>query len=176
MQHCVQHYSPHIACWGGDVLLVWLHNVSDAAIALSYFTIPVALFYLARKYRVKRIAGVFLVYGLFILGCGLTHVFDVVTVWYANYWVYLADGIVRALTGAASALAAYVTVKCARDALVGFKRLAVLERRLAERQHALETEDRFKGADDQRWAEVVRELRATVHKLTAYAEPESKGG
>jgi hypothetical protein len=86
--HCIDLYTAHRFCWGQDAGLVALHSVSDAVIALAYFAIPISLFYLARKYRIKRLSSVFFVYGLFILLCGTTHVFDVVTVWRANYWVY----------------------------------------------------------------------------------------
>jgi two-component system sensor histidine kinase/response regulator len=83
--HCVELYGAHGDCWGWDGLLVALHTSADALVALAYFAIPVALFYLARKHRVRKLSRVFLVYGLFILLCGTTHVFDVIMVWQGGY-------------------------------------------------------------------------------------------
>jgi hypothetical protein len=123
-------------CWNYDQRLILLHVISDSLIALAYFAIPAALFYLAHKHRVKRVSGVFTIYGAFILGCGLTHLFDVITV-YKGGWVFWLDGFIRAATGVVSVMAAYVTVRCMGQALVGLTRMAVLERRLAERVEEL---------------------------------------
>ncbi len=156
--HCVELFGPHAACWGGDTLMVWLHTLADSAIAFCYFAIPTVLFYLARKYRVKKLSEVFVIYGSFVLLCGLTHCFDVLTVWYANYWVYLADGAVRALTGAISLVAAYVTLKCTPHALSMFTRLAALERPVRERLTRLRTESRFDTSEDRAWRLYVEEM------------------
>ena len=156
--HILELFPSHRVCWNYDPLLVALHTLADSTIAFSYFAIPAVLFYLARKYRIKRLSKIFVVYGLFILGCGVTHVFDVVTVWYANYWVYFVDGIVRALTGLVSLLAAYVTVKCTPFALRAFTRLAVMERPIRERLALLASDVRYDTPDDKRWGRVLKEL------------------
>jgi hypothetical protein len=166
--HCIEKYGPHSACWGQDAGLIVLHSASDAVIALSYFAIPLALFYLARKYRIKKLSGVFTIYGLFILGCGATHVFDLVTVWHANYWIYLADGIVRALTAVASVAAAAVTVRCAKGAVIGFTRLAAYERKMGDRLQFLKS----KGEEHTEWVRTLTEMREAVNRVRAYAEPE----
>lgn len=167
--HCIELFGPHASCWGADTLLVWLHTLADSAVALSYFAIPAALFYLARKYRVKRLSNIFIIYGLFILLCGLTHVFDVLTVWYANYWVYLADGAVRAATGAVSIVAAVVTVRCTPFALSAFARLAAMERPARERREQLQSGPRYGTVEDRQWAltlaqleDLSRQARATL--------------
>jgi hypothetical protein len=166
--HCIDLYTAHRFCWGQDAGLVVLHSVSDAVVALAYFAIPISLFYLARKYRIKRLSSVFFVYGLFILLCGTTHVFDVVTVWKANYWVYLADGLVRALTAVVSVAAAWVTVRCAKDAVMGFTRLAAYERKMGERLQFLKA----KGEEHTEWVRTLTEMREAVNRVRAYAEPE----
>lgn len=158
--HCIEMFGPHGSCWGWDSLQVWLHTLADSLIAFSYFAIPASLFYLARKYHVKRLSKVFAVYGFFILGCGLTHVFDVLTVWRGGYWLYLVDGLVRATTGLISVAAAYVTVKCTPLALMGFSRFAVFGRRAVERMEKLETDPRYDTAEDKLWRRHLEEVAA----------------
>lgn len=160
IQHGILDLFPaHRVCWNFDPLLVALHTLSDALIAFAYFAIPAILFWLGRKYQVKRLSKVFFIYGLFILGCGLTHVYDVVTVWYANYWVYLADGIVRAATGVISIAAAIVTIKCTPFALAAFTKLAAFERRATERVVRLNSEPRYDTPEDREWKSHLEEIR-----------------
>jgi hypothetical protein len=44
-------FMPHGYCYLWNPGLVWLHVVSDALIALAYFSIPVTLIYFIRKRR-----------------------------------------------------------------------------------------------------------------------------
>lgn len=157
--HILDLFPAHRVCWNYDPLLVALHTVADSAIAFSYFAIPASLFWLARRYHVKRLSKIFVVYGLFILGCGLTHVFDVLTVWYANYWVYLVDGIVRALTGLVSLVAAYGTVRCTPFALGMFTRLAVFERAAGRRLEDLQNDPRYDTPKDRAWRVALEDVR-----------------
>lgn len=170
--HCVDLFGAHGPCWGGDVLMVWLHTLSDSLISFSYFAIPAVLLYLARKYRVKRLSGVFQIYAAFILLCGVTHVFDVLTVWYANYWIYLADGSVRALTGLVSLMAAYVTFKCTPFALVAFTRLAVFERQANERVTVLSTNPRYDTPEDRDWKRHLQEMADLARRARAVVPTE----
>jgi hypothetical protein len=53
--------------------LAWLHVVSDALIALAYFSIPFTLIYFIRKRRDVPFNWIFVCFGMFILACGATH-------------------------------------------------------------------------------------------------------
>jgi hypothetical protein len=44
-------FMPHGYCYLWNARLVWLHVVSYALVALAYFTIPISLFWFARKRR-----------------------------------------------------------------------------------------------------------------------------
>jgi PAS domain S-box-containing protein len=92
-------YMPHGFCYLWNAHLVWLHLISDSLIALSYFAIPVTLVWCVKKRRDLPFHWMFLLFGAFIVACGMTHVMDVWTLWHANYW--LAGGI-KAVTAAAS--------------------------------------------------------------------------
>lgn len=65
---------------------LWLNVGSDALIAVSYFLIPVALYYFVRQRR-KEIpyAWLPLMFGAFIQLCGATHVMEIWTVWHPIY-------------------------------------------------------------------------------------------
>jgi signal transduction histidine kinase/ActR/RegA family two-component response regulator len=79
--------------------VIWLHLISDALIALAYFTIPVSLLRFVRRREDLAFNWMFVCFALFILACGLTHVMNVVAMWTAYYRV---DGIVKAITAIAS--------------------------------------------------------------------------
>jgi hypothetical protein len=42
-------FIPHGHCYLWNTNLVWLHLISDALIALAYYSIPTTLFYFVRK-------------------------------------------------------------------------------------------------------------------------------
>jgi PAS domain S-box-containing protein len=94
-----QQFAPHGQCllWQPDLLI--LYTVSDAAIALAYFTIPLALAYFIMKRRDIAFRWVFVLFCIFIVACGMTHVLDVWTLWNPDYGV---AGLVKAVTAVAS--------------------------------------------------------------------------
>src|SRR3984893_8488015 len=95
----VQNYIPHGVCLLWQPGLLWLHVLSDATIAIAYFTIPFALVYLISRREDLAFRGIFLLSGAFILACGTTHVMGVVTLWYPAYWL---DGMVKLFTAVIS--------------------------------------------------------------------------
>ncbi len=98
-----QQFAPHGQCllWQSDLLI--LYTVSDAAIALAYFSIPLALGYFAMKRRDIAFRWVLVLFCIFIVACGTTHLFDVWTLWNPDYGV---AGLVKAVTAVASVLTA----------------------------------------------------------------------
>ena len=91
-------FMPHGHCYLWNPALVWTQVVSNALIGLAYLSISATLAYLVWRVRLP-FSWVYTAFGVFILACGLTHFFDIVTVWYPIYW---ADAVVRAVTAAAS--------------------------------------------------------------------------
>jgi PAS domain S-box-containing protein len=94
-----QQFAPHGQCllWQSDLLI--LYTISDAAIALAYFSIPLALAYFVIKRRDVAFRWVFVLFCIFIVACGMTHVFDVWTLWNPDYGV---AGLVKAVTAVSS--------------------------------------------------------------------------
>lgn len=97
---------PHGHCylWRSDIL--WTHVLSDAAIAMSYFLIPVIMAILISK-RKKNIPypDIFGLFIAFIFFCGLTHLLSIYVVWNP---VYEHQGWLKALTAFISMLTVIV--------------------------------------------------------------------
>lgn len=104
-------FMPHGMCYLWEPDLLWLHVVSDVATGAAYWAIPPALLLLvvrarravpeAADYEKRRLPHewMFLMFGLFIVACGTTHLLAAWNVWNADYWV---SGGVKALTAVAS--------------------------------------------------------------------------
>ena len=96
-------YIPHGHCYLWNTDLVSLHVISDALIALAYFSIPCTLGYFLFKRKDLPYPEIFALFGVFIISCGITHIFEIWTLWYPAYWL---SGSVKALTAVVSVLTA----------------------------------------------------------------------
>jgi len=92
-------FMPHGHCYLWTPSLLWSNVVSDLIIAGSYFSIPVALWYFVRKRPDLPFRWIFVMFGIFVMACGTTHVLAVWTIWKPDYWI---DAAVKVLTAAAS--------------------------------------------------------------------------
>ena len=98
-------FMPHGHCylWRADI--VWLHAIPDAITALAYYSIPCALVYFVLKRKDLVFSWIFVMFGIFILACGTTHIMDVITLWKP---VYRLDALIRLFTAAVSILTAAI--------------------------------------------------------------------
>jgi len=96
-------FSPHGFCLAWDPKIFWTHLASDALIALSYFSIPAVIAMFALKRRHERGEGVLILFALFIVSCGITHMFGVWNLWHAHY---ATEAIVKVVTATVSVLTA----------------------------------------------------------------------
>ena len=92
-------FMPHGMCFQWNPGVLWLHVISDSLIAVSYYAIPVLLFYFSRRRREIPFNWIFVAFGMFILACGTTHLLGAITVWHP---IYRLDGVVKAITAIAS--------------------------------------------------------------------------
>ncbi|MCC8940549.1 response regulator [Bradyrhizobium sp. Arg68] len=92
-------FSPHGICLLWEPELIWLHVISDAIIAASYFSIPFALAIVVSKRRDFQFGWMAWLFAAFILLCGLTHVFAIYTLWIP---IYGLEGLLKAMTAIAS--------------------------------------------------------------------------
>jgi signal transduction histidine kinase len=98
-------FSPHGICLLWEPELIWLHVTSDAVIAAAYFSIPFALAIIVSKRRDFQFGWVGWSFAAFIMACGLTHIFSIITLWVP---IYGLEGIVKAITSIASIVTAAI--------------------------------------------------------------------
>lgn len=103
-----QGFMPHGHCYLWRPALVWLHVLSDGAIAAAYLTIPLTLGYFLRRRDDLPFSAVFWAFAAFIVSCGMTHVLEIYTLWNATYWL---SGVVKAFTAVASLATAVMLVR-----------------------------------------------------------------
>src|SRR6185437_844846 len=73
----VGRYAPHGYCLLWQPELVWTHVVADSLIALSYFSIPLALIHFVRRRRDIVFGWMISLFALFILACGTSHLMSI---------------------------------------------------------------------------------------------------
>jgi PAS domain S-box-containing protein len=100
-------FIPHGHCYLWKPGQVWLHVVSDSLIALAYYGISITLIYLVQKRKDLPFDWIFLLFSIFIIACGTTHLMEVWTLWHPIYWVW---GTLKALTAGVSLCGAVMLI------------------------------------------------------------------
>jgi signal transduction histidine kinase len=95
----------HGFCLSWDPALMTLHVVSDALIAASYYSIPLAIGWLLIRRHDVAFGWLGWLFAIFITACGTTHAMGIWTLWHPDYF---ADGVIKAITAIASLLTAGV--------------------------------------------------------------------
>lgn len=90
---------PHGHCYFWEPGIMWSHAISDSIIALAYFVIPFSLIKIVRKRNDFTYIWMLVLFAIFIIGCGLTHVMDVINIWEPFYRI---DSFLRVVTALAS--------------------------------------------------------------------------
>jgi PAS domain-containing protein len=148
-------FIPHGHCYLWNPGLVWMHVVSDALIAIAYYSIPIQLLVLARKRQDLPFDWILLLFGAFIVACGTTHVMEIWTLWTPTYWL---AGLLKLATAAISLYTAGIMMLVIPKllALPSPAQLATanqaLQQQILERQQVQqilqESEERFRSAFD----------------------------
>lgn len=108
-------FLPHGVCFSWQPGVLWLNVLSDAFIALAYFSIPITLVYFVRKRKDLQFNWIFICFAVFILACGTSHLVEIWNIWFPDYWL---AGSVKALTALASIPTAFLLVKLVPTALL----------------------------------------------------------
>ena len=159
-------FLPHGVCFLWDESLLLLHVVSDSIIALAYYSIPIALIFFVRQRRDLAFSWIFVLFAVFIVACGTTHVLGIWTIWYPAYWL---DGMVKALTATVSLITAILLWPLIPKALAlpspAQLRSAYLE--LEERNRLIEKASRMKS---EFLANMSHELRTPLNGIIGFSE------
>lgn len=146
---------PHGYCFTWQPGLLAMHVISDSLIGLAYVSIPLTLMTFVRRRNDIPFNWIAVLFAIFIISCGLTHLTEIWTIWNPDYWT---SGLIKALTASASVPTAIVLIAllpklvalptaAALEAEVNARRAAeaqlreerdLLERRVAERTQELE--------------------------------------
>ena len=159
---------PHGHCYLWTPGLLWLHVVSDLLIVFAYYTIPVTLVYFVHKRKDLRFGWIFVLFAVFIVACGTTHLMEVWNVWHGNYWL---SGGIKAITALASVPTAYLLMRLVTPALLlpstaDLERLNLaLEREVATRTAAEAAVREFNAELERRVEERTAELHAANEDL-----------
>lgn len=161
-------FEPHGYCFLWTRPLLLLYVVSDTLIALSYYSIPIALLYFVRRRKDLAFNWMFLMFGAFIFACGTTHIMSLLVIWEPLYWL---DGVVKAITAGLSvptAIAIWPLIPKAL-ALPSPAQLETanqdLEKQIAERKEA---EEEIKELNEDLTRRAV-ELEALNKELEAFS-------
>lgn len=152
-------FMPHGHCfyWKPDIL--YLHLVSDGAIAIAYSAIPLALVYFVYRCRDAIYPWLFLLFAGFIFACAATHVMSMFTLWVP---VYRAEGVLKAVTAAVS-----LATAGALWALVPKAMAIPSPARLREANEALRLETHRRANVEAELREALGLLEARVEARTA---------
>ena len=75
--------------------LIGLHVAADAATGLAYFSIPIALAFVAARRPDLKYGWVAYLFVAFILACGATHLMSIFTLWVPAYGI---EGLIKLVT------------------------------------------------------------------------------
>ena len=123
-------FMPHGMCYLWQPGTLWLNVASDALIAVAYYAIPFALYYLVQERR-KEIPypGIILMFAGFIILCGTTHLMEIWTVWHPQYRM---AGALKGITGVVSVATTFALFKVMPHAMQ-LRSPAQLQREVASR-------------------------------------------
>ncbi|MBO9703613.1 MAG: PAS domain S-box protein [Sporocytophaga sp.] len=101
-------FMPHGHCyfWKPEIYLT--NAISDSIIAIAYFTIPFSIVYIVKVRKDFKYYWLLILFAIFILGCGTTHVMDVINIWKPYYHL---DSLFRVITALASIGTAIALIK-----------------------------------------------------------------
>lgn len=173
-------FMPHGHCylWRRDIL--WLNVGSDALIALAYFAIPSFMIGLFVRRKDLEFRWIFVMFSLFIVACGTTHLMEIWTVWNPHYAV---AGLIKLFTAGISLLTTLslwplfpklLSLASPRqlEAANAKLKVEVAERARAEEgwRHAKEAADVANSAKTAFLANMSHEIRTPLGAVIGFAE------
>ena len=159
-------FLPHGVCFLWDESLLLLHVVSDSVIALAYYSIPIALIFFVRRRKDLAFSWIFVLFAVFIVACGTTHLLGIWTIWHPAYWL---DGTVKALTATVSLVTAILLWPLIPKALAlpSPAQLRSAYQKLEEQNRLVEHASRMKS---EFLANMSHELRTPLNGIIGFTE------
>jgi signal transduction histidine kinase len=107
-------FMPHKMCYEDNTYVITLHVISDALIALAYYSIPLTLIYFVRKRKDLAFDWMFVSFAIFIVACGTTHLMEILNIWEPTSWL---TGVIKAITAIVSVATAILLIRLIPQAL-----------------------------------------------------------
>ena len=137
-------FMPHGHCFLWTPSLLPTYLVADGMNAVAYFSIPMALWYFARKRIDLKYRWVVVLFGIFIIACGTTHLVKIWNIWHSAYWLEAWLGLFTGIVSMACAAALWPILPRARalpssgELQAAYQALSAQHRQLASPVHALD--------------------------------------
>jgi PAS domain S-box-containing protein len=127
----IDNFMPHGHCylWQTDILL--MNVISDIIISLCYLAIPLLITVILWRRKDLPFKSTIRVFAVFIFFCSLTHVMEIVNVWYPFYYL---TGILKSMTAIISVGSTYIILKSIKK-ILELPSLSNLEHRLFDDVH-----------------------------------------
>jgi signal transduction histidine kinase len=151
-------FMPHGHCYLWTPELLWTYIISDAAIGIAYYSIPLALLYLIRHRRQSQYNRMFALFSVFIFSCGTTHFFSIWTIWHPDYGLDASLKAITAIVSLATALALWPLI----PKLVQAPTAQQLHEAIARLQHEVDEREKAEQA--------LQHSEASLRELVAYQE------
>lgn len=133
----MQSFIPHGYCFSWNPSLLWTFVAADTIIAICYFSIPFALWYFIQHRPDISQRWLVALFAFFIVACGITHIFDVLTIWHPMYWFNAASKVVTATVSLITAIMLWKIMPSALQT-PSLRQLEEANKKLAESHAALE--------------------------------------
>ncbi|MEI7686118.1 MAG: ATP-binding protein [Planctomycetota bacterium] len=154
-------FSPRWFCGRWTAIHGWLHILSDIGVWSAYLAIPFVLgFFIFRKSDLP-FRGVFVLFGMFILACGMTHLMEAVIFWWPAYRLL---GLIKLITAVVSWTTVLALIPIVPKALA-MRSPEELAREIDARQHAEGALRRINAELEQRVAERTAALEKSNTEL-----------
>lgn len=137
-------FMPYGHCFLWSPALMWLYLIADGLIVIAYFSIPFALWCFVRKRQELHYRWIIILFGIFIIASGTTHLLKIWNIWNHAYWLEAWVGLFTGIVSVAWALALWPIIPRAL-ALPSNKELQEAYRSLSKRhQQLIESENRYR--------------------------------
>lgn len=104
----IENFMPHGHCylWREDIL--FMNVISDVLISLCYMAIPALLLFVVQMRKDIPFKSTLYVFIVFIFFCSLTHIMQIINVWYPLYYF---TGVLKVITAVISVISTFIIMK-----------------------------------------------------------------
>ncbi|MFQ5686290.1 MAG: sensor histidine kinase [Candidatus Scalindua sp.] len=142
-----QDFMPHGHCLFWKTELLRLYVIGDGFTAIAYYTIPIAIVYFVYKRKDIAFKWIFVLFAIFIILCGTTHLMFIWTLWNPMYRLEIVIKLLTAAVSIATAIILWLIIPKAL-ALPSPKQLSEINHELTQEINKHKhTEEQLKASE-----------------------------